>query len=85
MRRRGPHSTLKTRSRRSERIREWRPLLHDLGTCEVKHGVQVAVVNLWSDDVGNRQLPQNSKLSGNSVPGCVGPKWQLQYFYWLEL
>jgi TolB-like protein/class 3 adenylate cyclase/predicted Zn-dependent protease len=37
---------------------EWRPLLHDLGTCEVKHGVHVAVVNLWSDDVGNRQLPQ---------------------------
>jgi TolB-like protein/Tfp pilus assembly protein PilF len=37
---------------------EWRPLLHDLGRCEVKHGVQVAVVNLWSDDVGNRQLPQ---------------------------
>jgi serine/threonine protein kinase/TolB-like protein len=37
---------------------EWRPLLHDLGTCEVKHGVQVAVINLWSDDVGNRQLPQ---------------------------
>src|SRR5215510_7277170 len=37
---------------------EWRPLLHELGTCEVKHGVQLAVVNLWSDEVGNRQLPQ---------------------------
>ncbi len=37
---------------------EWRPSLHDLGTCEVKHGTQVAMVNLWSDDVGNRQLPQ---------------------------
>src|SRR5213596_2619382 len=37
---------------------EWRPLLHDLGTCEVKHGMQVAIVHLWSDDVGNRQLPQ---------------------------
>jgi len=37
---------------------EWRPLLHDLGTCEVKHGMQVAIVNLWSDDVGNPQLPQ---------------------------
>src|SRR5438270_2538799 len=36
----------------------WRPLLHDLGACEVKHGVQVAIVNLWSDDVGNPQLPQ---------------------------
>src|SRR5437762_9578230 len=40
---------------------EWRPLLHDLGTCEVKHGVQVAIVNLWSDDVGNPQLPQKFK------------------------
>jgi TolB-like protein/Tfp pilus assembly protein PilF len=39
-------------------FQEWRPLLHDLGTCEVKHGVQVAIVNLWSDDVGNPQLPQ---------------------------
>src|SRR2546430_51802 len=37
---------------------EWRPLLHDLGTCEVKHGMQVAIVNLWSDDVGNPRLPQ---------------------------
>jgi TolB-like protein/regulator of sirC expression with transglutaminase-like and TPR domain len=37
---------------------EWRPLLHDLGTCNVKHGMQVSIVNLWSDDVGNRQLPQ---------------------------
>ena len=41
-----------------EEYEQWRPLLHDLGTCEVKHGMQVAIVNLWSDDVGNRQLPQ---------------------------
>src|SRR5438093_662988 len=41
-----------------EEYEKWRPLLHDLGTCEVKHGMQVAIVNLWSDDVGNRQLPQ---------------------------
>src|SRR6266487_3594773 len=41
-----------------EEYERWRPLLHDLGTCEVKHGMQVAIVNLWSDDVGNRQLPQ---------------------------
>ena len=25
---------------------EWRPLLHDLGTCDVKHGMQLAIVNL---------------------------------------
>src|SRR5438094_8890957 len=36
----------------------WRPLLHDLGTCEVKHGVRVGVTNLYSDEVGNSQLPK---------------------------
>src|SRR6201993_3302942 len=41
-----------------EQYRQWRPLLHDLGACEVKHGVRVAVTNLYSDDVGNLQLPK---------------------------
>src|SRR5437879_1830872 len=36
----------------------WRPLLHDLGTSEVKHGVRVGVINLYSDEVGNPQLPK---------------------------
>src|SRR5438094_4138748 len=36
----------------------WRPLLHDLGTCEVKHGVRIGVTNLYSDEVGNPQLPK---------------------------
>jgi TolB-like protein/Tfp pilus assembly protein PilF len=35
----------------------WRPLLHDLGECEVKHGVRVGVTNLYSDEVGNPNLP----------------------------
>jgi TolB-like protein/class 3 adenylate cyclase/Flp pilus assembly protein TadD len=36
----------------------WRPFLHDLGTCEVKHGVRVGVVNLYGDEFGNPQLPK---------------------------
>src|SRR5437868_15215886 len=36
----------------------WRPLLHDLGTCEVKHGVRVGVSHFYSDGVGNVQLPK---------------------------
>jgi serine/threonine-protein kinase len=36
----------------------WRPLLHDLGTWEVKHGMQVGVTNLYSDEIGNPQLPK---------------------------
>ena len=41
-----------------EGYEQWRPLLHDLGTCEVKHGVRVSIVNLHSDEVGNPQLPK---------------------------
>src|SRR5881296_2204873 len=41
-----------------EEYERWRPLLHDLGTCEGKHGVRVSVVNLHADRVGNLQLPK---------------------------
>ena len=36
----------------------WRLLLHDLGECEVKHGLRVSIVNLHADQVGNPQLPK---------------------------
>src|SRR5436853_2496922 len=36
----------------------WRPLLHELGSCEVKHGVRIDISNLYSDEIGNRQLPK---------------------------
>jgi TolB-like protein/class 3 adenylate cyclase len=36
----------------------WRPLLHDLGACEMKHGMRVSIVNLHADQVGNPQLPK---------------------------
>src|SRR6266508_1834122 len=38
----------------------WLPFLHDIGTFEVKHGARLSVTNLYSDEVGNPQLP--SKL-----------------------
>ncbi|PYI87899.1 MAG: hypothetical protein DMF03_12355, partial [Verrucomicrobia bacterium] len=41
-----------------EEYDHWRPLLHDLGACEVKHGVRVGITNLYSDEVGNPQLPK---------------------------
>ncbi len=36
----------------------WRPLLHELGACEVKHGMRVSIVSLYADQVGNPQLPK---------------------------
>src|SRR5947207_1474632 len=41
-----------------EEYEQWRPLLHSLGECEVKHGVRVAIVNLCGGEVGNPQLPK---------------------------
>jgi TolB-like protein/tetratricopeptide (TPR) repeat protein/class 3 adenylate cyclase len=41
-----------------EEYEHWRPLLHDLGACEVKHGGHVSIVNLHADGVGNPQLPR---------------------------
>src|SRR4026208_453189 len=41
-----------------EQYDKWRPLLHDLGTCEVKHGERVSVVNLYDDQFGNAKLPR---------------------------
>src|SRR5437867_7275374 len=36
----------------------WRPLLHDLGECEVKHGVRIGIANLYDSEIGNSQLPK---------------------------
>jgi TolB-like protein/class 3 adenylate cyclase/Tfp pilus assembly protein PilF len=41
-----------------EQYDHWQPHLHDLGECEVKHGVRLHVVNLYTDEVGNPALPQ---------------------------
>ena len=41
-----------------EQYSRWRSQLHDLGECEVKHGARVHAVNLYTDEVGNAQLPE---------------------------
>ena len=38
--------------------RQWSAQLHDLGECEVKHGVRLHVANLCTDTLGNSQAPQ---------------------------
>lgn len=41
--------------------RFWRPYLHDLGEYKAKHGVGIFVVNLYTDEVGNPELPAKLK------------------------
>jgi len=40
--------------------RRWEPHLHEVGEVEVKHGVRIAIVNFYTDTIGNREL--SSKL-----------------------
>ncbi|PYI87607.1 MAG: hypothetical protein DMF03_13015, partial [Verrucomicrobia bacterium] len=44
-----------------EPLGHWHRHLHDLGETEVKHGVKISVVNLYTDEVGNREVPEKLK------------------------
>ena len=48
--------------------RHWQPHLHDLGECEVKHGLRLHIFNLYKDNLGNPHLPQKLKR---------GRRWKL--------
>src|SRR6266566_1432564 len=41
-----------------EQYGQWKRHLHDLGEIEVKHGVRVSVVNLYTEELGNPEVPQ---------------------------
>ena len=41
--------------------RHWQPCLHDLGECEVKHGLRLHLFNLYKDGLGNPQVPEKLK------------------------
>ena len=55
-----------------EHYARWRPLLYDLGECEVKHGAKISVVNLYTENAGNSQPPEKLRRAdvGAAVPGA---------------
>jgi len=61
--------------------RHWQPYLHDLGECEVKHGLRLHVVNLYKEGLGNPDVPEKlkrrrrwNKASGSIRP-ISAPRW----------
>ncbi len=40
-----------------EQYPQWHSHLHELGECEVKHGVRLHVVNLYTEELGNPEVP----------------------------
>jgi TolB-like protein/class 3 adenylate cyclase/Tfp pilus assembly protein PilF len=51
----------------------WRPLLHELGPCEVKHGIRIFIVNLHADQIGNPQLPKKFQ----TLKRRAGVRWTM--------
>jgi len=57
-----------------EQYGHWKRHLHDLGECEVKHGVRVSVVNLYTEDHGNPEVPQKFRQARRATAPVVGEK-----------
>jgi TolB-like protein/class 3 adenylate cyclase/Tfp pilus assembly protein PilF len=51
-----------------EQYRQWQPHLHDLGDCEVKHGARVHAVNLYTDELGNSEVPEKFQQAKAPLP-----------------
>ena len=46
-----------------EEYPHWQPHLHELGECEVKHGLRVSLVNLYTAELGNPAMPEKLKAA----------------------
>src|SRR5438093_10217877 len=57
-----------------EQYGHWKRHLHDLGECEVKHGVRIAVVNLYTEDHGNPEVPQKFRHARKGTAPLVREK-----------
>src|SRR5436853_5867536 len=55
-----------------EQYEHLQPLLHDLGECEVKHGLRVHIVNLCTEELGNPEAPEKfRRLRGKKKMGSA--------------
>src|SRR5213082_2673893 len=54
-----------------EQYRQWRSHLHDLVECDVKHDVRVHVVNLYTDELGNPEMPEKFRQTKVTQPAPV--------------
>src|SRR6058998_1316228 len=60
-----------------EHYSQWRSLLHELGECEVKHGLRISLLNLYGDEAGNPEPPakfRQAKAKGQTAPGAAPAK-----------
>ncbi len=51
----------------------WRPYLHEIGECKVKQGEIIALVNFYTEELGNPQRPQNIRGAAPAKSVAVLP------------
>jgi TolB-like protein len=54
-----------------EQLGHWKKHLHDLGEAEVKHGSRVSVVNLYTEELGNPEVPQKFLQARHKAAAAV--------------
>lgn len=57
----------------------WRPYLHEIGECKVKHGEVISLVNFYTEELGNPQRPEKFSKR-KQPPGQLGASGGGQLF-----
>jgi len=61
-----------------QQLSHWRPHLYDLGEYEMKHGVRVSIVNLFTAELGNSERPRSlskaPEKADTALPAQTSPK-----------
>ncbi|PYK36210.1 MAG: hypothetical protein DME54_02060 [Verrucomicrobia bacterium] len=57
-----------------EEYPHWQPHLHELGECEVKHGVRLSLVNLYTAELGNPAVPEKLKAARVAAAAAAVPE-----------
>ena len=55
-------------------LSQWAPHVHDLGEQEVKHGVRIHLFNLYTDEVGNPEIPRKCAGAKTSARRKAGKR-----------
>jgi TolB-like protein len=73
-----------------EHYPQWRSHLHHLGECEVKHSVRVSVVNLYTEEFGNPEVPEKFRQAKEKeqtalVTGASDARVRYEEGFWVAV
>ena len=62
--------------------RQWQSHLHDLGECTVKHDLRVSLVNFYTDDAGNPEIPSKIKQARAQESASRSKRFRRRHLAW---